>query len=539
MEYSHLLPVVLAFSIIFLYSLVLKFSSRVARKLNLPPQAGGAKPIIGHLHLLRGSSEPAHIVLGKMADQYGPIFTMKMGMKRTIVVSNSEMAKECLKTNDVIFAGRPKSLARETLGYDGAFFVFSRYDHYFRKIRRIVMTEALSSHRLETLKHIRESEVKAAIKGIFDRIRRRDGGGSNSEKDSGVVVEMEEWFEGINENVIFRMIVGKRFSEAGKILNSEKGDLILREKIRGYVKWLAAFAVSDTIPFLRWLDSFRVKREMKKMAKEVDVLLEGWLEEHKQKRKMNNSNGDGDDNEERDFMDAMISILDGDDNVTSTYDADTINKAVSLTILLGGIDTITGTLTWILTLLLNNREALKKAQHELDQHVGRERQIKESDTANLVYLQAIIKETLRLYPPGPIPRPDHESTEDCVVGGYHIPAKTRLVINISKIQRDPKVWPDPNEFRPERFLTTHKSIDVRGQDFELIPFSSGRRICPGMYLALKSMPLLLASLLHGFELSTLGDEPVDMSEAGGLTNHKAGKVEVFLTPRLPARLYEH
>ncbi|PRQ20942.1 putative cytochrome P450 [Rosa chinensis] len=539
MEYSHLLPVVLAFSIIFLYSLILKYSSRVARKLNLPPQACGARPIIGHLHLLRGSSEPAHIVLGKMADQYGPIFTMKMGMKRTIVVSNSEMAKECLKTNDVIFAGRPKGLARETLGYDGAFFVFSRYDHYFRKIRRIVMTEALSSHRLETLKHIRESEVKAAIKGIFDRIRRRDGGGSNSKKDSGVVVEMEEWFEGINENVIFRMIVGKRFSEAGKILNSEKGDLILREKIRGYVKLLAAFAVSDTIPFLRWLDLFRVKREMKKMAKEVDVLLEGWLEEHKQKRKTNNSKSDSDDNEERDFMDVMISILDGDDNVTSTYDADTINKAVSLTIILGGIDTITGTLTWILTLLLNNREVLKKAQQELDQHVGRERQVKESDTENLVYLQAVIKETLRLYPPGPIPRPDHESTEDCVVGGYHIPAKTRLVINISKIQRDPKVWPDPNEFRPERFLTTHKSVDVRGQDFELIPFSSGRRICPGMYLALKSMPLLLASLLHGFELSTLGEEPVDMSEAGGLTNHKSGKVEVLLTPRLPARLYGH
>lgn len=113
------------------------------------------------------------------------------------------------------------------------------------------MTKALSSHRLETLKQIRESEVKVAIKGIFDRSRRRDGGGSNLKKDSGVVVEMEEWFEGINENVIFRMIVGKRFSEAAKTLNLEKGELLVREKLKVYLKLLGAFAVSDLIPFLR------------------------------------------------------------------------------------------------------------------------------------------------------------------------------------------------------------------------------------------------------------------------------------------------
>lgn len=89
MEHSHLLPVVLALSLVFLYSLLLKYSTRVARKLNIPLVAGGAWPIIGHLHLLRGASKPAHIVLGKMADKYGPIFTMKMGLKRTVVISNS------------------------------------------------------------------------------------------------------------------------------------------------------------------------------------------------------------------------------------------------------------------------------------------------------------------------------------------------------------------------------------------------------------------------------------------------------------------
>ena len=187
------------------------------------------------------------------------------------------------------------------------------------------------------------------------------------------------------------------------------------------------------------------------------------------------------------------------------------------------------TLTWVLSLLLNNRHALKKAQEELDIHVGKDKLVEESDIKMLVYLQAIVKETLRLYPPGPLSVP-HESMEDCVVGGYHIPAGTRLLINLYKLHRDPQVWSDPCEFQPERFLTTYKDFDVRGQNFELIPFGSGRRMCPGISFAFQILELTLASLLQGFEFGTPLDEAVDMSEAIGLTNLKA-------TPRLPPFCY--
>ncbi|KAJ0789784.1 putative cytochrome P450 [Helianthus annuus] len=98
---------------------------------------------------------------------------------------------------------------------------------------------------------------------------------------------------------------------------------------------------------------------------------------------------------------------------------------------------------------------------------------------NMVYLQAIIKETMRLYPAAPLSAP-HESTEDCIVGGYTIPKGTCLLVNIWKIQHDPQIWTAPFEFRPERFLTSNKEIDVKGRHFELIPFGSGRRICLGM-----------------------------------------------------------
>nr|DAD24108.1 TPA_asm: hypothetical protein HUJ06_025571 [Nelumbo nucifera] len=179
---------------------------------------------------------------------------------------------------------------------------------------------------------------------------------------------------------------------------------------------------------------------------------------------------------------------------------------------------------------------MKKAQEELDIQVGRERIVEESDIENLKYLQAIIKETFRLYPAVPLSAP-HISTEDCTVAGFYVPSGTRLVTNIWKIQRDPAVWMDPSNFNPERFLTRHTNLDVWGQHFELIPFGSGRRSCPGINLALRVVNLTLGRLLQGFEFATPSDAPVDMKEKAGLTNLKATPLQILLTPRFPSKFY--
>lgn len=205
-------------------------------------------------------------------------------------------------------------------------------------------------------------------------------------------------------------------------------------------------------------------------------------------------------------------------------------------LILGGIDANVVVLTWAVSFLLNNRHVLKRAQDELDIHVGKHRQVQESDINNLVYLQAIIKETLRIKPPVPLSAP-REAMEDCTIAGFHIPAGTRLFPNIWKLQRDPSIWQKPLEFLPERFLNDHANVDVRGKNYEFLPFGSGRRICPGITFALKFLPLALGRLLHGFELGTVSDVAVDMSESPGLTAPKATPLEVTLTPRLPAMLY--
>ncbi|XVE69975.1 hypothetical protein DITRI_Ditri10aG0034300 [Diplodiscus trichospermus] len=196
--------------------------------------------------------------------------------------------------------------------------------------------------------------------------------------------------------------------------------------------------------------------------------------------------------------------------------------------ILGGSDTTTVALNWALSLVLNNPLQLKRAQEELDTHVGKDRLVQESDISKLVFIQAIIKETLRMYPPAPLSAP-RELSKKCNIGGYDIPAGTRLIVNLHRIQRDPKVWPEPSEFKPERFLTTHKDVDVRGLHFELMPFGSGRRSCPGTSFAMQMLNLTLSNFLHAFKFSTPNNGLIDMTGTVGLTYMKSTLHEIYPT----------
>ncbi|KAF7152786.1 hypothetical protein RHSIM_Rhsim01G0216500 [Rhododendron simsii] len=212
---------------------------------------------------------------------------------------------------------------------------------------------------------------------------------------------------------------------------------------------------------------------------------------------------------------------------------------VLVNLILAGSDTTSINLTWVLSILLNNRPALTRAQEEIDTQIGKTRWVEERDVKSLVYLQAIVKETLRLYPPGPLSIP-HQATADCEIGGYNIPKGTRVFPNVWKLHRDPRVRPDPEEFVPERWLAGNHAagVDVSGKNFELSPFGSSRRSCPGTTVAMQVTQLTLARLIQGFELATPGNEAVDMSEGLGMTLPKVKPLEVVITPRLSSDLYE-
>ncbi|KAK2657566.1 hypothetical protein Ddye_010618 [Dipteronia dyeriana] len=185
--------------------------------------------------------------------------------------------------------------------------------------------------------------------------------------------------------------------------------------------------------------------------------------------------------------------------------------------LLAGTDTTAVTLEWAMSNLLNNPKVLKKARDELDTQVGQQRLIEEHDLPKLEYLQSIISETLRLYPAGPLLVP-HMSSSDCILGGYDIPADTILLVNVWAIHRDPNLWDEPTSFKPERFDTVNGEISETNK--KLMAFGVGRRACPGMGLAQRTMGLALGSLIQCFEWERVDEKEIDMTEGKGLTMPK-------------------
>ena len=179
-----------------------------------------------------------------------------------------------------------------------------------------------------------------------------------------------------------------------------------------------------------------------------------------------------------------------------------------------------------MTELIRNPDIMIKAKKELEETIGSGIPLEESDIYKLPYLQAIIKETLRLHPPVPFLLP-RKAERDVDIGGYTIPKDAQVMVNVWTISRDPTLWENPTLFSPERFIGS--DIDVKGRNFELAPFGAGRRICPGLLLANRMLLLMLGSLINSFDWK-LEDgvklEDIDMTEKFGITLQKAQPLRV-------------
>ncbi|KAL2552126.1 Cytochrome [Forsythia ovata] len=178
---------------------------------------------------------------------------------------------------------------------------------------------------------------------------------------------------------------------------------------------------------------------------------------------------------------------------------------------------------------LRNPETMKKAKAELAEVIGKGKVLEEADISRLPYLRCMVKEILRIHPSVPlIPRRVEQEVE---VSGYTVPTNSQVLVNAWAIGRDPTLWEKPLEFKPERFMESE--MDVRGRDFELIPFGAGRRICPGLPLAIRIVPVILGSLLNSFDWKLEGGiapKVLDMEEKFGITLQKAHPLRAVPTP---------
>ncbi|XP_031101800.1 cytochrome P450 82G1-like [Ipomoea triloba] len=241
-------------------------------------------------------------------------------------------------------------------------------------------------------------------------------------------------------------------------------------------------------------------------------------------------------NEDQKFIDVMLSMIDDQFTKGYNYSRDTVIKAIVLSMLQDASESFANHLTWILVVLLKHPQSLKRVQEEIDTNIGKERWAEDSDIKNLPYLQAVVKETLRIYPPGPYLVP-HEAVKDCIVDGYHIPKGTQLYVNVWRLHRDPKIWTDPEKFLPERFMTNLEGETAQNRQYQFVPFGLGRRSCPGMLYATQITHVAVARLFQGFNFNTAPNEPLDMTEGGGITLRKLTPLEVLVTSRLPPALF--
>lgn len=197
-------------------------------------------------------------------------------------------------------------------------------------------------------------------------------------------------------------------------------------------------------------------------------------------------------------------------------------------LLVGGTDTTASTMEWAMAELVKNPTVMKKAQEEVRKVVGKKSSIDEADVDQMGYLKSVIKETLRLHCPFIMSR---ESTASVTLASYEIPPKTRILINLWAIQRDPNLWDRPYEFLPERF--TNDLVDFKGQDTRFCPFGSGRRGCPGITYAVAEMEYVIANLLYWFDWKLpdgAAAADLNMDEGFDLINRK--KISLSVVPVL-------
>ncbi|KAA8541200.1 hypothetical protein F0562_025193 [Nyssa sinensis] len=452
-----------------------------------------------------------HRTLQELAKKYGPIMSMRLGYVPTIVVSSPEAAKLFLKTHDTVFASRPKLQVSEYLSYGTKGMAFTEYGPYWRNVRKFCTHELLSAAKIDLFKAMRREELESLVQSLMVAAK------------AEVVVDVSEKVFGLTEDMTYRMLFGRN--------KDHRFDI--KSLVQETMSLAGAFNMADYLPFFAALDLQGLTRRFKETNKVLDKMLEIIIEEHMQEA----NSGQQSHRHELDFVDIMLSLM-----KKSTYTHDeqsyiidrTNVKAIILDMIAGAIDTSATAIEWVLSELLRHPRVMRQLQEELNSVVGMDQiRVEETDLAKLNYLDMVIKESLRLHPVGTLLVP-HESMEDIVIDEYYIPKKSRIIINCWALGRDPKVWSDNvEEFFPERFIGSN--IDLRGHDFQLIPFGSGRRGCPGMHLGLTNIRLVVAQLVHCFHWELpdgMSTSDLDMSEIFGLTSPRAKHLLAVPTYRL-------
>ncbi|KAL0376840.1 UNVERIFIED_CONTAM: cytochrome [Sesamum calycinum] len=487
------IPLLIALSLIILVFLLARRrrDSPAGRKLRRPPGPPGL-PFVGNL--LEYKPSDLHLRLTKLSNKYGPLMSLTFVGKPLLVISSARVAKEALKYNDLAFSSRPSTIASRKVAYNNCDIAMSPYTDYWREMRKLVVLRLFTVKQVNSFRPAREEEVARMVKEISRRASEHQP------------VNINEIALSLSSRMISRFALGKSYDD-------ESGPEKRRfDRILQLLQMVAVeIFFGDYSPWLGWIDRLCGKvSQLEKAFKDLDSLYEELIAEHLSPNRPESMNGD--------ILDMLIQLRE-DRSSPVRIDWDHI-KGVLMDIFVAGTDTTAATITWAMTALIKKPQILNKVQQEIRSLLGKKGSVAEDDIHKLPYFKAIVKETLRLFPPAPLSVP-RLTTKASVIDGYEIESNTIVYVNVWAIGRDPDFWENPDEFLPERFLNS--SVDFKGQDFGFLPFGSGRRVCPGMALGIAEVEVALANLLYSFDWDLpvgMVEDDVDLDCLPGVVSHK-------------------
>ncbi|KAF8040745.1 hypothetical protein BT93_B2848 [Corymbia citriodora subsp. variegata] len=476
------------------------------RKKNLPP-GPPPLPIIGNLHQL---GHLPHQSLWKLSRRYGPIMLIHLCGIPTVIVSSPSAAREVLKTHDLDCCSRPQLLGTGRLSYDYLDIAFTEYGDYWRELRKLCVLELFSTKRVQSFRYIREEEVGSMIESIA------------KSAETGTPINVSEKFMALTANITCRAAFGKAFQ--GTEFDGRKFMDVINEALA----MLGSFSASDFFPRYGWiLDRLTgLHSRLEKSFRGLDVFYQKVIDEHRNTNKSSNE-------EEEDIVDLLLKMEREKTELAGVQLKEDNIKAILMDIFLAGVHTVAVVMDWTMTELIRNPRAMRKVCEEIRRHVGNKKWLVEDDVSGLKYLKLVLKEAMRLHPPGVLLIP-RETMGHFKLFGYDVDPKTRVQVNVWAIGRDPNLWEDPEQFVPERF--EESQIDYKGNHFELLTFGAGRRGCPGISMGMAVIELALANVLHSFDWGLpegMTEADVSMEEGAGLAVSK--KVPLTLLPVKPSQ----
>ncbi|KAF8413385.1 hypothetical protein HHK36_001366 [Tetracentron sinense] len=470
-----------------------KYWSRKGPKPKLIPGPRGFL-VLGSMSLM---ASLAHRRLAAAAESCGAkrLMAFSLGETRVIITCNPDVAKEIL--NNSVFADRPVKDSAHSLMFNRAI-GFAPYGVYWRTLRRIAAIHLFSPKQINGSESQR-SEIAAQIVSIFGA-------------RSGEILVRDTLKRASLNNMMYS-VFGRKYELGSSINETDELSELVEEgyELLGKLNW------SDHLPWLAGFDPQNIRFRCSKLVPKVYRFVNRIIAQHKTQPGERN----------RDFVDVLLSLqasekLSDPDIVTILWE-----------MIFRGTDTVAVLIEWILARMVLHPDIQSKVHEELDRVVGKSPVVMESDIPAMVYLLAVVKEVLRLHPPGPLLSWARLAISDTTVDGYHVPAGTTAMVNMWAITRDPQVWPDPLTFMPKRFVSGEADVEVSllGSDLRLAPFGSGRRVCPGKTLGLTTVSFWVASLLHEYEWVASDQTPVDLSEVLKLSCEMANPLTVKLCPR--------